>query len=134
MKLRAAVLSVLALAASSAGLVAANPALAGPGTAPPGTVSPAACPDNGWSNRDGSHFGTFTGTDVRIRSGPSTGCGAFGQGEPGDSLQFHCWKVGSDGFTWSHLIDRSRRGANGQFLQGWSRDTFLTDAGAFTHC
>jgi hypothetical protein len=103
---------------------------------PAGTVTPNTCPDNAWSNRDGSHFGSFAGTDVRIRNGPGTrsACGAFGQGEPGDRVQFHCWKVGEDGFTWSHLIDASRRGANGQFLQGWSRDDLLTGNGAFNHC
>jgi hypothetical protein len=135
MKMRAAVLAVLLTGAASVGLVGANPASAGPGRAPAGAVTPhVPCPDNGWSAFDQGHFGTFVATDVRIRSGPGLDCAIRGVGQPGHSLQYHCWKGGTDGFTWTHLIDFSVHDASGRPIQGWSRDMFLSDVGATAHC
>jgi len=115
MRLRLVAVLLVAMASTVLAVVGASPA------------SAATCPDNNWSIADG-HFGSFSSVHVRVRTGPSTGCAALGQGEPGDTVQFDCWKWGSDGYTWSHLYDFTRG------LEGWSRDDLLTGGGAYIQC
>jgi uncharacterized protein YraI len=91
-------------------------------------ASASTCPDNVWSNKDNTSGHTFTGSGVNIRTGPLTTCTSVGLGYPGHNVQYHCYKVSSDGFTWSHITDITTA------KSGWVRDGFLSDFGAVNLC
>lgn len=87
----------------------------------------ASCPDNGWSIKDGRTGNFFNGNGINIRTGPSTGCTAVGQGQASHNVMLDCWKSG-DGGTWSHLYDFTTG------KEGWVRDDLLVGAGANVRC
>lgn len=105
--------------------VAAAGAMVLPATTP---AQAATCPDNGWSTLDGRVGQFFNGTDINIRTGPSTACPSVGAGQPSHVVQLDCWKLGDDGFSWSHLFNATTG------WQGWVRDDLLVDFGANTQC
>jgi hypothetical protein len=117
MRLRRTLIALSFTAAATLGTVgvAASPAQA------------ASCPDNGWSILDGRVGRYFNGNYINIRSGPSTGCVALGQGQASHTVQLDCWKWG-DGGTWSHLYDFTTG------KEGWTRDDLLVGNGANVHC
>ncbi|GIH02984.1 hypothetical protein Rhe02_10510 [Rhizocola hellebori] len=100
------------------------------------TGSPAfaalSCPDNNWSIKDGREGNFFAGTNINIRTGPSTTCpaavpGQFGQ--PSHWVQVDCWQnAGVGQGSWTHLFDFT----NG--VEGWSKDTLLVGQGAHVRC
>jgi hypothetical protein len=65
---------------------------------------------------------------ANIRSGSGTSCRIYDQADSGDTLDYHCYTVGNDGFTWTYLRDESD-GTN-----GWVRDDLLSDFGSFVAC
>jgi hypothetical protein len=69
-----------------------------------------------------------TANGGNIRSGSSTGCRIYDQADAGDALDYHCYTLGSDGFTWTYLRNDSD-GTN-----GWVRDDLLSDFGSSFSC
>lgn len=69
-----------------------------------------------------------TGSGANIRSGSSTNCRIYDQAGTGDVLDYHCYTLGSDGFTWTYL----RNDTDG--TNGWVRDDLLSDFGSFVSC
>jgi hypothetical protein len=71
--------------------------------------------------------GDFTGSGVRIRTGPSTSCTAVGLGYVRQGADYYCYASGEGG-TWTYLRDR----ATGKV--GWVKDTFLSGYGSYVRC
>jgi hypothetical protein len=69
-----------------------------------------------------------TGGGANIRSGSSTSCAIYGQAGSGDALDYYCFTVGNDGFTWTYLRNITD-GTN-----GWVRDDLLADNGSTAFC
>ncbi|MFV2018032.1 hypothetical protein [Micromonospora sp. LOL_023] len=79
------------------------------------------------SDRDSSSWPT--GADaVRHRSGSSTSCDINGIAYSSHRLDYHCYTVGNDGYTWTYV----RNDATG--VQGWTRDDLLPGYGSFVYC
>ncbi|MDQ3760409.1 MAG: SH3 domain-containing protein [Actinomycetota bacterium] len=74
---------------------------------------------HGWVN--------FPANTVTLRSGPSNGCIATGQGLPDQRADYLCYTPG-DGGTWTYL----RNTATGD--QGWVRDDLLPHYGSDKPC
>jgi hypothetical protein len=47
----------------------------------------------------------FRTNGVNIRTGPSTNCTSVGQGQATHDTVLHCFRIGTDGFIWTHLFD-----------------------------
>ncbi|MDX5456160.1 hypothetical protein ACFWRG_14635 [Micromonospora tulbaghiae] len=62
------------------------------------------------------------------RSGSSTGCGINGVAYNTQQLDYHCYTVGNDGYTWTYLRNNSTG------VQGWVRDDLLSDGGSYVYC
>lgn len=82
-----------------------------------------------------AEYGTFTGTNVNMRTGPSVSCGVVAQGQAGDVLRYDCWERGDavtrDGLTyttWSHVLDQAI------WTSGWVSDAYLSNNGATYEC
>lgn len=82
-----------------------------------------------------AQHGTFTGTNVNIRTGPSTGCAVVAQGQPGHVVRFDCWtsgtsvkRNGTTYNTWSHVLDEN------VWTSGWVSDAYLSGGGATYQC
>ena len=118
--------AALAAVATTATVALAAPADAatGPGAAPNESVS---CGQT-YPDRDQSSYVSLTRTHVLLRSAPSTSCTAVGQSERGNSLDYHCFVYGSDGYTWTYLRNVTRG------TMGWSRDDLLPNYGSSVHC
>jgi hypothetical protein len=69
-----------------------------------------------------------TAAGANMRSGSSTSCRIYDQADSGDSLDYHCYTSGADGFTWTYVRNESD-GTN-----GWVRDDLLSDNGSFVAC
>lgn len=82
------------------------------------------CPQG--HTRPGDTFGQFIGSGVNIRTGPGTDCTSLGHGQIGQPATYHCWVVGHDGRTWTHLSTAG--------VSGWVRDDFLSGNGSPFHC
>lgn len=95
------------------------------GTAVLAVASPAnaSCPQ-GFTDINPDTNGSFIASGANIRTGPGTNCASRGHGQAGQSATYHCWTVGHDGATWTHL----RNNATG--TQGWTRDNLLANNGA----
>lgn len=65
---------------------------------------------------------------VNIRTGSSTSCTSVGQAQASHTLDYYCYTVGNDGYTWTYLKDLS----TGKL--GWVRDDLLADDGSFYYC
>ena len=66
--------------------------------------------------------------DARLRSGSSTGCATNGISYPSHRLDYHCYTIGNDGYTWTYLRnDNTNR-------SGWTRDDLLPDFGSSVYC
>ncbi|MCS7483325.1 SH3 domain-containing protein [Umezawaea endophytica] len=65
---------------------------------------------------------------ARIRTGSSTSCTAVGSIEPSHRLDFYCYTLGNDGYTWTYLRNTSTS------RQGWVRDDLLPNYGSSYHC
>jgi uncharacterized protein YraI len=98
----------------------------------PASPAAAACGDGALSN---SAYGTFTGSNVNIRSGPSTTCLVVATGQAGETVRYDCWtegttvvRNGQSYATWSHVMDESI------WTSGWVSDAYLSGGGAVYQC
>ncbi|MFI8291830.1 SH3 domain-containing protein [Streptomyces sp. ms191] len=111
----AAILPAVAMAALAIPVVASTPAAAH-----------AAC-GTGASDKDGSAWGNYA-NGANERSGSSTGCVSKGIAYNNDQLNYFCYTVGNDGYTWTYLHNRSDN------VYGWIRDDLLSNGGSFVPC
>ncbi len=80
-----------------------------------------------YSDKDGSAWdGKADGANQR--SGSSTGCASKGIAYSSHTLDYHCYTVGNDGYTWTFL----RNDSTG--VTGWVRDDLLSDGGSYVGC
>ncbi|MFB8025292.1 SH3 domain-containing protein [Streptomyces sp. NPDC056465] len=79
------------------------------------------------ADADGSSWGK-TANGANERSGSSTGCAVKGVAYNTQALDYHCYTVGNDGYTWTFV----RNDATG--VTGWIRDDLLSDGGSFVSC
>ncbi|OSP44205.1 hypothetical protein B7767_06180 [Streptomyces sp. 13-12-16] len=79
------------------------------------------------SDKDGSSWGK-TANGANERSGSSTGCTIKGVAYNTQSLDYHCYTVGNDDYTWTFV----RNDATG--VTGWIRDDLLSDGGSYVYC
>ncbi|MFI6134053.1 hypothetical protein [Micromonospora sp. NPDC051141] len=77
-------------------------------------------------DRDSSVPVRSTRTNVNVRTGSSTGCPVKTVIYAGDLLDFHCWTLGNDGYTWTFLEVKGQ--------QGWVRDDLLPGNGSNVSC
>lgn len=112
--------TTLAFLLGSPAAAAANSSLQGTG--------PAYAP----CGRAGSHIDTNpwvkTGSGANIRTGSSTSCALAGTVTSDWILDYYCYTLGDDGYTWTYLYVVST-GA-----RGWVRDNLLTDNGSQHYC
>lgn len=78
-------------------------------------------------DKDNSSWET-TGYGANQRSGSSTSCAIRGVAGAGDRLDYHCYTLGNDGYTWTYLRNDSDGTA------GWVRDDLLGDNGSYDRC
>src|SRR5512147_1721251 len=79
------------------------------------------------SDKDGSAWGHYA-DGANERSGSSTGCGINGIAYSNQTLDYHCYTVGNDGYTWTYL----RNATTGVY--GWIRDDLLSNNGSYVYC
>lgn len=80
-------------------------------------------------DKDGSAWGKyFKVNHVNMRKSPSTNSTICAQGQKSHKVDYHCWKVGADGHTWTYLRDVTTHYA------GWVRDDLLVGNGSLVHC
>ncbi|MFI9012065.1 SH3 domain-containing protein [Actinosynnema sp. NPDC053489] len=65
---------------------------------------------------------------ARIRTGSSTSCTPVGSLEPSHRLDYYCYTLGNDGYTWTYLRDVTTG------KRGWVRDDLLPNYGSSSHC
>ena len=127
----------LVLITGSAALVTSASAQAAPASSPkPAAHKPAGkqgiTPLNAACGTAGPNLDTTTGHTnsdaVNIRTGSATTCTSVGQAQASHSLDFYCYTVGNDGFTWTYLKDIT----TGKL--GWIRDDLLVNNGSFSYC
>lgn len=70
------------------------------------------------SNNQGDPSG-YVGTNVNIRTGPSTSCKALAEGQPGDAVYAHCYYVPVAGQYWTYLTDYTKG------VEGWSVSQYV---------
>lgn len=81
------------------------------------------------SDKDSSAWGKyFKVNGVNIRRSPSLSSTICAQGQKSHVVDYHCWKTGSDGRTWTYVRDATTRYA------GWVRDSLLVGNGSSVHC
>jgi hypothetical protein len=116
-------LSFGGLLLAGAGVAAAAPEKPGGGDV---GVAHASCGRTA-PDKDSSSWET-TGYGANQRSGSSTGCAIWGVAGPGDNLDYHCYTVGNDGYTWTYVRN------NDDGTTGWVRDDLLADNGSYVYC
>jgi hypothetical protein len=79
------------------------------------------------SDKDGSAQGRYA-DGANERSGSSTSCVAKGIAYSTQTLNYYCYTVGNDGYTWTYL----RNVTTG--VTGWVRDDLLSNGGSFVYC
>ena len=84
------------------------------------------CSDS-YSDKDSSSYGKPFKGWVNVRSGPSTSCGKTGVVSSVNKADYHCWKAGDGGHSWTYL-----RFKNNHY--GWVRDDQLSDVGSGVRC
>ncbi|MFJ5997138.1 hypothetical protein [Streptomyces sp. NPDC092370] len=65
-----------------------------------------------------------------MRSGSSTSCPINSTARPGDRLDYHCYTIGSDGYSWTYVRNDTRS----PDTYGWIRDDVLSDGGSAVSC
>lgn len=81
------------------------------------------------SDKDGSSWGKyFRVNGVNMRKRATTNSPICGQGQKSHRTDYHCYKVGADGYTWTYVRDVATHYA------GWVRDDLLTNYGSLVHC
>jgi hypothetical protein len=80
-------------------------------------------------DKDASRWGKyFKVNGVNMHRTPSTHSKVCGQGQKSHKVDYHCWKRGSDGHTWTYVRDVTTRYA------GWVIDRLLVRNGSLVHC
>jgi hypothetical protein len=80
-------------------------------------------------DKDSSRWGKyFRVNGVNIRQSPSINSRICAQGQKSHTVDYHCYTVGSDGYTWTYLRDATTHYA------GWVRDNLLVGYGSLVHC
>ncbi|NEC85107.1 SH3 domain-containing protein [Streptomyces sp. SID12501] len=83
------------------------------------------------SDKDSSSWNK-TANGANERSGTiassSTNCTIKGIAYNTQNLDYHCWTLGNDGYTWTYL----RNDSTG--VTGWVRDNLLSDNGSGVYC
>ncbi len=88
------------------------------------SASAVSCPDNNYHNDENGKYTHAFKAGANIRTGPSTSCKSVGQGQPSQSVTYHCYKyVGN--YKWTHLKDN----ATGKV--GWVREDALVFPSVF---
>lgn len=81
------------------------------------------------ADKDGSAWGRyFRVNGVNIRRSPNPNSTICAQGQKSHVVDYHCYTVGTDGYTWTYLRDATTHYA------GWVRDTLLVGYGSLVHC
>ncbi|GAA3894977.1 SH3 domain-containing protein [Streptomyces lacrimifluminis] len=79
------------------------------------------------SDKDSGSWGKRA-NGANERSGSSTSCTVKGIAYNTQTLDYHCWTVGNDDYTWTYL----RNDSTG--ITGWVRDDLLSDGGSSVYC
>jgi hypothetical protein len=114
----ATLLPLVIAAAFVSPLALAGSASAAPAHYPCGSTPPDLDPVQGTNKANG----------VNMRSGSSTSCPSRGLAYLSHVINYHCWTLGQDGYTWSYARNISTGYA------GWMRDDTLQDNGSDVHC
>ncbi|MEV4946562.1 SH3 domain-containing protein [Streptomyces sp. NPDC053755] len=114
----AAVIPAVAMAALAIPMVTAAPATAH-----------AAC-GTGAADADGGAWNANRANGANMRSGSSTGCGINGIAYSSSKLDYHCYTVGNDGYSWTYV----RNDSASPDTFGWIRDDLLSDGGSYVAC
>ncbi|HSX02745.1 MAG TPA: hypothetical protein VLI05_05540 [Candidatus Saccharimonadia bacterium] len=81
------------------------------------------------ADKDSSRWGRyFIGNYINMRRSPNPHATICAQGQKSHIVDYHCWTVGSDGYTWTYLRDATTHYA------GWVRDNLLVGYGSLVHC
>jgi hypothetical protein len=81
------------------------------------------------ADKDHSRYGRyFRVNSVNMRRLPSTSATICAQGQKSHLVDYHCYKTGRDGHTWSFVHDVTTNYA------GWVRDNLLVGNGSLVHC
>jgi|GEM_PF-1746320 len=81
------------------------------------------------ADKDGSAWGRyFRVNGVNIRRSPNPHSTICAQGQKSHIVDYHCYTVGTDGYTWTYLRDATTHYA------GWVRDSLLVGYGSLVHC
>jgi len=72
------------------------------------------------SDKDAGNWNATAG-GANIRTGSSTSCAKVGIASSGHKLDYHCYTVGEDGYTWTYLRDDTAS----PDVYGWVRDDLL---------
>lgn len=81
------------------------------------------------ADKDSSAWGRyFKVNGVNIRRSPNPHSTICAQGQKSHVVDYHCYTVGTDGYTWTYVRDVTTHYA------GWVRDTLLVGYGSFVHC
>lgn len=130
-RMKKSVMAAILGAVVTLGMLVIAPASASADTTPtkdPGVViMHASCGAASPSDIDGGSWNA-TGGGANIRSGSSTSCAKRGEADSGHRLDYHCYTVGNDGYTWTFLRD------NNTGIKGWVRDDLLSDNGSYKYC
>ncbi|MGM1060212.1 SH3 domain-containing protein [Saccharothrix sp. Mg75] len=110
-------LALAAVAAAMPVVALGAPAQAEPKGAGDVAARHAPCGTNGPNLDNRTASGATSG--ARIRTGSDAGCTARGSSQSSHVLDYYCWTVGNDGFSWTYL-----RNTNTGVL-GWTRDDLL---------
>lgn len=125
-------LPVVAVGAALAGAVIVPAAAAQAAPATSATPAFAHCAIRAPYDHDTSKWSDgYALSAARIRSGSSATCGTrdiISPGASGDELDYYCYTVGDDGYTWTYLRD------NATGVEGWVRDDALNNYGANVTC
>lgn len=112
-RLAAAAVGVLSMAGVAIGALPASAA----------TTPAINCIQNPSTNSNNTAH--FTGSNVNIRTGPSTSCTAVGEGQTNHSVTAHCI---NSALTWVYLVDHTTG------KKGWSSIQFVTWNGGLAFC
>ncbi len=122
--------TVATLALATAAVTLPVAIFAAPAQAAPQVSTPqnAVCGHRAPRNLDPISSITGAANAALIRSGSSRSCARLGQSSSTDRLDFFCFTVGNDGFTWTYLKNRTTGKA------GWTRDDLLPRDGSSFFC
>ncbi|MDT0270298.1 SH3 domain-containing protein [Streptomyces sp. DSM 44915] len=78
-------------------------------------------------DRDNSTW-VYSAAGANMRQGSGTHCNSNGVAYASHRLDYHCYTIGNDGYTWTY-VRNDTTGAT-----GWIRDNLLADYGSGVYC